>query len=133
MATSYIEQLLPTEIPTPVAEGGTGATSKSVAQTNLGIYAGLYINPTDLLVSSSYVTSQKTYTATKNCFFFSVQAAVTSTSQSEVLINSSTTNLATGDSNAGSNYRYTISMGFLKKGDVLKYKNCKMQVFGLRA
>jgi len=133
MATSYIEQLLPTEIPIPVAEGGTGAGTKANAQTNLGIYAGLYINPTDALVSSSYVTSQKTYTATKNCFFFSVQAAVQSTSESEILINDSTTNVANGDSNGASNFRYTISMGFLKKGDVLKYNRCKMKVFGLRA
>lgn len=132
MSNSYIMQRFPSSFPAPVDEGGTGGATKAAAQTALGIYAGLYINPSDALVNSSYVSSQKTYTATKNCFYFSVQAAVQGTSETEILINNSTTNVANGDSNSASNYRYTISMGFLKKGDVLKYNRCKMRVFGLR-
>lgn len=90
----------------------------------------IFIDPTNALLSkTSYVSTEGTYTATENGFLFATQSGKPSTSSMTVKIND--TNIAISDSDADYG-KGSIACGFIKTGDVVKYKNCVIKIYGLR-
>lgn len=91
----------------------------------------IFINPTNALLSkTTYVDSEETYTATANGFLFATQSAKPSTTSMSIKING--TNISVSDSD-GAYGKCSVACGFIKKGDVIKYNNCVIKIFGLRS
>ena len=90
----------------------------------------LFVNPSSVLLSkTSYIDTEGTYTATANGFLFATQSAKPSTTSMSIKING--TNISVSDSD-GAYGKGSVACGFIKKGDVIKYNNCVIKIFGLR-
>lgn len=132
MANSYIYQEV-SAIPVPIAEGGTNATSKANAQTNLGIHEKIYGGTS--LYTSEFSSTSQTYTATEDGFLFAMEASQASQKDSIVKING--TNIAvsdsTGSASSGSNFKGSFAAGFIKSGDVIVFQYCAIRILKLKA
>jgi len=71
MATSTIKQRKITSTPIPIGQGGTNATSKANAQTNLGIHSKMCINASTIL-NKNWSSSEATYTSTQDSIMYAV-------------------------------------------------------------
>ena len=110
------------------SEGDIETLTDQIADIHI---PAMYINPTNALLSkTTYVESEGTYTATADGFLFATQSAKPSTTSMSIKING--TNIAISDSDP--NYgKGSIACGFIKAGDVVKYNNCVIKIFGLRS
>lgn len=91
----------------------------------------LFVNPSSVLLNkTSYVETEGTYTATANGFLFATQSTKPNTTNMSIKING--TNISVSDSD-GTYGKGSVACGFIKKGDVIKYNNCVIKIFGLRS
>lgn len=135
MATSTIKQRKITSIPIPIGEGGTNATSKANAQTNLGIHPNMCINASTIL-NKSYSSTEATYTSTQDSILLAVGCTQDSTAAG-VVKNSNTTYRIYDSSSAagedGGSVKVTIAAAFIKSGSTITYQRTVTRMFKLRA
>lgn len=132
MANSYIFQDVSSP-PVPINEGGTGATTKASAQTNLGIHEKIY--GASSLYNSNYTGTSTTYTATEDGFLFALQASPAGSTAMVVKINGTDIAVSdyTGSSSSGSNFRGSFAAGFIKSGDTITFQRCTIRILKLKA
>lgn len=119
MAVSTIKKALAD--PVPVAHGGTGSSTAASARVALGItpYVGT------ALKTGSYEDTEQTYTATEDGFLIALQVAAPGTAAGYCKVNGYTITVTDNSGTAGRN---SVAAGFVKKGDVIKWKAMVLRI-----
>ena len=135
MANSYIKQRKITSVPITIAQGGTNATTKANAQTNLGIHPKMCINGSTIL-NKSYSSSEATYTSTQDSIMYAVGTTQTSTAAGIIKNGGATYRIYDESSTAGEDegsVRVTIAAGIIKSGETITYQRTAIEMCKLRA